>query len=229
MALIWAVLEPVLAILILTALFYVIVPAPPLGDSFALFYASGVVPLMALQTVMQKMAIGLRANRTLLAFGRVGVVEVALAQFLSVALVQAVAGWLVIVAICSLTGWSLVGPFAHILTGLAVLCFGAGLFSFWLGALFQSWPRVLAMILRPMVLVSGVFFLINGVGAPFADWLMWNPIVHVIMAFREGVYGFYTAPVASSWIPLLCGLMLACCGALGMRLSQGALLDRVQP
>lgn len=223
---IWAILEPVLAILILTGLFYIIVPAPPLGDSFALFYATGVIPLFAVQTVSQKMAVALRLHRPLLVFGRVGLFEIALSQ-LTVALAQQLlAGALVLLIVCILSDWAVVGGFALLLISGCIFTSGVGVLSFWLGGVYQIWPRILAMILRPMVLVSGVFFLIDDIGRPYADWLMWNPVAHLIMVFRGAVYGFYTAPGADLMYPVALGVGAGFVGLVGLLASQKDLLDR---
>lgn len=225
----WAVLESVLAILILTALFYTLVAAPPLGDSFALFYASGVIPLMVVQTTVQKAAVALRAARPMLIFGRVGLFEIALAQICTAFGIQTLAGAVVLLLVCAFTSWSLVGGFGPVFLALSVFALGFGLFSFWLGALFTAWPRVLAMALRPLILISGVFFLIDDIGQPYASWLLANPIAQLIMAFRTGVYGFYAAHEASILFPLIVGFMLGAIGALCLRLSAASILDRNAP
>jgi hypothetical protein len=47
----WAVLEPVAAVLVLTAALSMIVHAPSLGTSFVVFYASGYLPFLFYATL----------------------------------------------------------------------------------------------------------------------------------------------------------------------------------
>ena len=75
-SLLWAIIEPVLSIFLLTLIFSIALPSPPLGDSFALFYATGLLPLVLFQDVSQKMVIALRFSRPLFGFPVIGVAKI---------------------------------------------------------------------------------------------------------------------------------------------------------
>ena len=43
------------------------------------------------------------------------------------------------------------------------------------------------------MMISGVFFLPGALPTPFRDYVFYNPLVHIIMWFRQGVYPEYRA------------------------------------
>ena len=55
----WAILEPVVGILLLTAIFSIAFHTPPLGVNFPIFYATGLVPFTLYLTVSSKTSLAL--------------------------------------------------------------------------------------------------------------------------------------------------------------------------
>ena len=64
----WAVLEPLAGIAPLTVVLSVAFHAPPLGSSFALFYATGLVPFLFYNEISTKVAQSINFSRPLLAY-----------------------------------------------------------------------------------------------------------------------------------------------------------------
>ena len=56
-----------------------------------------------------------------------------------------------------------------------------------------AWERVWAIANRPLFILSSVLFLPDEVPDPYHDWLLYNPLVHVIGALRMGIYPSYDA------------------------------------
>ena len=77
----WAVLEPVAAITLLSIVFSLAFRAPSLGTSFALFYASAFLPFMMFNDIVNKLASALRFSRPLLAYPVVGFLDAIVARF----------------------------------------------------------------------------------------------------------------------------------------------------
>ena len=59
----WAILEPVAGIALLTAIFAMSFRSPALGDSFPLFYATGMMPFMMFTGIHSKVSQSLSFNR----------------------------------------------------------------------------------------------------------------------------------------------------------------------
>ena len=79
---IWAFAEPVAGILLLSMAFSYLLRSPPIGDSFFLFYASGVVPLLFFNAVSSQLAQSVKANRGLLNYPVVSVLDVIIARLI---------------------------------------------------------------------------------------------------------------------------------------------------
>lgn len=77
----WSVAEPVAAVALLSAVFALALTAPPLGQDFALFYATGYLPFMLYMDLAQKTGVALRFSRPLLAYPAVSWIDAIIARF----------------------------------------------------------------------------------------------------------------------------------------------------
>ncbi len=77
---IWAVLEPAAGIALLTLVFSIGFRTPPLGASFALYYAAGILPLMMFTELSGKLAQTIQFSRALLVYPRVTFLDALIAR-----------------------------------------------------------------------------------------------------------------------------------------------------
>lgn len=190
----WEVLEPVAGILVLTVLMAMVFRAPPLGANFALFYASGLLPFIAVMDTANKVANSLRAARPLLAYPGVTWLHAILARFLLSVLTKTALTVAVLAGIVGLFGLSPLFDPAALSAALAagfVLALAIGLANCVLFHLFPVWEKVWAVVNRPLFLVSGVIFTFESVPEPIRGWLWWNPLIHVVGLMRHGIYPTY--------------------------------------
>lgn len=87
---VWAILEPAAGITLLTLVFSIGFRAPPLGTSFALFYAAGILPLLMYTDISAKLAQTVQFSRALLAYPRVTFLDALMARFILNMLTQMV-------------------------------------------------------------------------------------------------------------------------------------------
>ncbi len=195
----WAVAEPVAGILLLTVVFSLAFHAPPLGTSFAYFYASGCLPFLAYHDICQKVAQAVRFSRPLLVYPAVRLPHVLLARLILATLTQVAVVAMVLVATIALTGVTMrpeIGEIA-LAFGMAVaLASGIGTLNCYLFERAPWWERIWAILNRPLFLVSGVLFLFHAIPPPWRDWLWWNPLVHVVGQMRAGLFPTYHADYA---------------------------------
>ncbi|HMO07152.1 MAG TPA: ABC transporter permease [Paracoccaceae bacterium] len=190
----WEVMEPVAGILVLTVAMTVVFRAPPLGSNFALFYASGLLPFIAVVDTANKVANALRAARPLLAYPGVTWLDAILARFLLSVLTKTAVTAGVLAGIVVLFGLSpLFDPVALVaaLAAAFVLALTIGLANCVLFHLFPAWEKAWAVVNRPLFLVSAVIFTFESVPEPMRGWLWWNPLVHVVAMMRHGIYPTY--------------------------------------
>ena len=210
---VWAVLEPVGGIMLMTLIFSVVFRAPGIGTSFPLFYATGILPFIAYADIAQKISVALRFSRQLLFYPGVTFMDALLARFIVNAITQVLIGLVVLSAILALFGLDVILDPAAIALGFAMalaLGLGIGTLNCLLLSLFPVWERTWAILNRPLFILSCTFFLYDSVPRPFQGYLWWNPLVHVIGQVRRGVYATYEgAYVSHSYVFLVAGTCLA--------------------
>lgn len=206
----WVLAEPVAGILLLTLIFSLFFVAPPLGTNFPLFYASGLLPFMMYMQISQRIAGSVRASKPLLAYPGVTFLDAIMAKFLLESATEALVFALVIVGIVIWFGLNPYFDIPALLAGLglaALLALGVGTLNCLLLSLYPLWERFWAILNRPLMIVSGAFFLFDTVPQPYRDWLWWNPIIHVVGMVRAGLYPTYdTSYVSVLYVLAFCAV-----------------------
>lgn len=226
---IWAVLEPAAGITLLTLVFSIGFQTPPLGTSFALFYAAGILPLMMYTDISTKMAQTIQFNRALLAYPRVTFLDALIARFILNTLTQIVVhmivmGFIIVFLKPTTTlDYSKVGQ-AYALT--LALALGIGTLNSFLTLAYPIWQTAWAILNRPLFLVSCVFFIFESVPQPFADYLWFNPIVHIAGLMRDGFYPFYQPTYVSVAYPLGIAAFATTAGLLLLNRFHRDILDK---
>ncbi|MEP5731307.1 MAG: ABC transporter permease [Sulfitobacter sp.] len=202
---IWAILEPAAGIALLTLVFSIGFRTPPLGTSFALFYAAGILPLMMYTDLSSKLAQTIQFSRALLTYPRVTFVDALIARFVLNFLTQMMVHFIVIGFILLMLqptttlDHSKIGQ-AYVLT--AALGIGIGTLNSFLTLAYPIWNTAWAILNRPLFLISCVFFIFESVPQPYSDYLWYNPIVHIVGLMRDGFYPFYQPTYVSIAYPL---------------------------
>lgn len=216
----WSVAEPVAAVALLSAVFALAFTAPPLGQDFALFYATGYLPFMLYMDLAQKTGVALRFSRPLLAYPAVSWIDAIIARFVLNLLTQLLVITIMLGGLAVLSSDRLVlrpdllaqGLGLAAVWGLGIGTLNAFLFGWW-----PVWERLWTIVTRPLFIISGIVFLPEAVPAPWNTWLQINPLTHAIGLTRAGLYPGYdpvwTAPLvvgAVALVPLTLGLALLC-------------------
>ena len=158
----WAVLEPVLAIGLLSFAFSLAFRSPSLGDSFGLFYATGYLPYMLFHDVSNKTAMAIRYSRSLLTITAVSGLDELIARLVLNLLTHLMVIMLVLGAMLLAFDVRVFPDMAaagNALAMVATLALGVGFTNCYLFMAFPAWERVWMVVTRPLFIVSGVFFL----------------------------------------------------------------------
>ena len=192
----WAILDPVAAIAIMSFLFSQAFQAPALGSTFALFYATGYLPFMMFNDVANKTGTTIRFSRPLLSYPAVTFLDAVLARLLLNALTHVMVFfifvfglWFFLDALTYLNVPSIIMAMA-MATGLAL---GVGTLNCYLMTAFPLWERVWQIATRPLFFISGVFFLYDNLPESARNLMWYNPLTHVIGEMRHGFYPTYEA------------------------------------
>ena len=223
----WAVLEPVGGIAILTLIFSFGFNAPSLGTNFPIFYATGVLPFMIFNSVCNRVSTALLFSKSLLAYPAVTFVDALIARFIVNTVTQAMVAYVVFGGILLIYETrTLPDPvlIAQSLGLTAALALGVGTLNAYLIARFAVWQVVWSILTRPLFLISGIFFLFNAMPHPMRDVVWYNPLIHLIGIMRAGFYPTYNADYTSTAYVLLVSLVTFAVGLLLLRRSHRDLL-----
>ncbi|MCB4457223.1 ABC transporter permease [Leisingera sp. McT4-56] len=225
----WAVLEPLAAILFLSIGFSLVIRSPSLGTSFLLFYATGYLPFDLYNSVSSTTARAVNFSRPLLKFPAVTWLDAVLARFLLNSLTGALVAILllggVLAVIDSRTVLDL--PAAVLAMALAMaLGLGLGTLNCALTGLFPLWEVAWSIITRPLFIASGIFFLYEDLPPLAQDILWYNPVMHITGLMRTGFYPAYAASYASVTYVLAVSLILLALGLVMMGRYHRDILNR---
>ena len=225
----WAFIEPVAFIALLSLAFSQIAHSPPIGRSFPLFYASGFIPFHFYSDIASLTGRSVNVNRPLLNYPAVTALDTVLARLI----LQTLTG--VTVAAVVFTGIFLafddpvhVAPVPLMTAlGLGVLLgLGVGLVNVTLFSLSKGWETAYGVISRPLVFVSCVFYTFESLPLFVREVLWWNPIVHLVGLARSGFYAVYDGSHVSPLYVLAVALGLIVLGLVLMSAFAGRLAQQ---
>lgn len=225
----WAVAEPLAAILFLSIGFSLVMRSPSLGTSFLLFYASGYLPFGIYGKISNTTQSALRYSSALLKYPAVTWVDAILARFLLNSLTEIVVGALLIggiMAIVDAHARLVAGPILEAVSLALLLGLGVGTLNCVLAGLFPLWGTIWAVLTRPLFLASGVIFLYEDLPALGQNILWYNPLMHITGLFRTGVYPTYTGAHINHMYVICVALVLLTFGLLLMGRYHRDVLNR---
>ncbi len=191
----WALLEPILHILMLSLVFAVLMHGrPPIGTQFFIFYYTGIIPYHLFVHSSSSMTYAVTANGPLLQLPDVDAFDVILAR----GILELVTD--ILVAVILLAGFGAIGlatlpvDFGGVAAaGAAVWLLGCG-FGFVnavVNAFFKSWDKIWAQLTRILYFCSGIFYVPGMMPDWIRDLLAWNPVLHAVDWFRASFFADY--------------------------------------
>lgn len=225
----WALIEPILHILLFYGIFQYTLRIVPIGHSLPMFLATGLSTYVGFSNVMNRTQGGFASNEALLAYPVVSVMDV----FLGRALLE-LATWITVtfIIIGGIIAFGM-APLPHsVLTmGAAILLlfgigFGAGVIIGIAAQFAPSLDTLLSVPLRLLYFASGAFFLPDMMPPAVRDPLAWNPILQGITLFRMGYYSNYYSHILDMKYLIVWSAVSVLAAFFVERLTRKALLSR---
>lgn len=191
---IWAVLQPVAMISILTIAFSFLLRSPSLGTSFLLFYATGFLVLRMFQEVSGAVGAAISFNQSLLVYPRVTYVDSLVARAVLAVLTQIMVSAIIFTGVFTIEDVRLILDFGPILLAYAMLILlavGIGIFNSYMSFSFPLYKMLWGVLTRPLMLVSGVFYIYEDLPRTVQNILWYNPLLHLTGLMRTGFYSTY--------------------------------------
>lgn len=225
----WAILEPAAGVALLTGIFSMALMKPAIGSNFALFYASGLVPLTIFTSVVNRVGQSLTYSRQLLVYPSVTYIDAILARFLLNMLTQLLVASVIFCGILLAFDTKTILNIPAIAAAFALagaLALGIGTLNCFLTTKFPIWQQLWSILTRPLFIISCVFMLYDQVPGWARDWLWYNPIVHTVGMMRHGFYSTYHATYVSPAYVIAVSLITGTLGLLLLYRHRHELLER---
>lgn len=226
----WAILEPVAGITLLTLAFGFFLRSPPMGTSFALFYATGLLPFIVFNDLVGKISQTIRFSRPLLIYPKVTFLDAIVARFILAIITQILVYYFVIIGIFVLFDLQPTLNYSKIALSVCLssfLGFAFGSINSLLFSFLPVWERIWAVINRPALLVSCIFYTFEGLPSALQSAIWYNPIAHIVGIMREGFYPEYTATYVSVPYVLLWCIIPSTLGVYFLRVYHKIILNEL--
>lgn len=207
------IIEPIGQLMVIYLVFTWVERRPAFGPSLFVFLLSGIIPYFLCVHCVGRIASSIRLAQPYRMLQLVSPIDLAIATMLLETLTITVAATLVFV-----TCWAIGVPgavpyepeilvFAVIAGGLTAL--GVGLVNGCIIYYFPPYRLIWTLLSRSLVFFSGLFPVIENLPASTRAILLWNPILHVVIWFRSGVFrGYPQASLDLVYLFVFIGLSL---------------------
>lgn len=205
LGLVWAFLEPISFVLVLTALRSFKKSGDFFGGEshnipFPVFFMLGYVSYQLFSKLLTQSAAAINANQGLFNYRQVRPIDAIQARgllevltFSSVMLIFMTNFW-----------WfgfdaKITDPlkFCSVLILLSMLGGGVGMIICVGQLRFPEMGKVVPILTRPLFFISGIFFSLNDIPIEYQKYLLWNPVLHAIELIRNACYPMYNADSVS--------------------------------
>jgi capsular polysaccharide transport system permease protein len=217
----WAIITPAVSVGLLFFIFTMIDRQPPYGQSLALFFATGILTIEFFNKLSHTLMAAFDANRALLTYPLIKGTD---ALFARLVLVSATYLVIMVLFYGGLCVFGLASVPAHpekllcAFCAIAALGFGFGTLNAVISSLWASWAQIEKILTRPLVFISGVFYVPSQLPPEATEILWWNPVVHLVEWVREGFYPHYDSALLTPEYPLFLAMCLILLGLGGERL-----------
>ncbi|MCK8780579.1 ABC transporter permease [Rhizobium sp. NTR19] len=188
----WAFLEPIAFIAIMSVLMGALGRMPPKGDSFTLFYATGFIAFNMYKGMLGYVTSSVSANKNLMTFPTVAPIDAVVGRVILEGATSVVVATIILFAASFTARYPFSVEWSKIIEATALawlLAMGVALANIVLFARFPLYQKTFDIVMRPLFLLSGVFFNVADMPAGARNILLWNPVAHVVILFRQGFYG----------------------------------------
>ncbi|SEH27926.1 ABC transporter permease [Rhizobium sp. NFR12] len=189
----WAFLEPIALITVMSQLMGVAFGRmPPVGESFALFYATGFLAFSSYKAMEGYLTSSLSANQGLLKYPNVAAIDTVVARFVLQGGTSIVVALVILGCIVANLARPVQVDWLKVIEAVTIawtIAMGIALANITLFFKFPLYQKAYAMVTRPLFLLSGVFLVPSSLPHPLREWMLLNPITHIVILYREGFYG----------------------------------------
>ncbi|WP_114008008.1 ABC transporter permease [Cohaesibacter intestini] len=205
----WALVEPIFSMMTIASIWHVNGVHTMQGTDVYLFIGSGFIVFITVRQGISYIPQAIDANKALMNYPQVKPIDTLLARFIQGMWFHALASVLMLVGLW----WFIdaVPTFPDPLLSLTaifvamLLAMGISLPLAVFGTINNNVLKFIGIVSQPLMILSGVMFSIADLPATARSILQWNPIVHLVAAFRHGSFGSKLFPEYNLLYPIMFG------------------------
>lgn len=191
------------------------------GLEYPVFLVTGLLPYFLFQNLILRLMDGIDANKGLFAYRQVKPLDCLVTR----AWVETLMNILVYAFTLGLLAWMGLhawpdNPLAMLSVQVVIFFLGAGV-GLLCAVLGHERPRLRSffrMALAPLYLASGIIFQVHLLAPDYLDWLLWNPMLHLVELSRQAfLSGYVPAQGVGLAYPATCMLVFCTLGLLAYR------------
>lgn len=188
-----AIIKPLGQIIMLTAMFTILGRGAPIGDSFVLFLATGIIPYNLCIGLANKMMQMNKSHRSILSSTPATPFDISVAFLLSETLILLLSASIILLGLGNFGYWdhkidSLLGILLTVIASVA-LGYGIGLFNVSVMTITPSYEKVWKILSMPLFIMSGIIFVVDQrFPAEVIAVLKYNPLLHIVESMRDSFY-----------------------------------------
>jgi capsular polysaccharide transport system permease protein len=191
---IWTVFEPLAHTMVLVTILGVMRGRVMPGIEYPVFLVTGLIPYFFFQHLTMRLMDAITANRGIFAYRQVKPIDALLSRAVVEALMNLIV-YLLTLGILAWLGFHVLPAYPLELIGVHLLIGYLGLSMGILAAVVShARPRVKSFIrvsFMPLYFLTGVVFPVHKVPQEYLDWLLWNPMLHLVELSRHSFIAQY--------------------------------------
>jgi len=215
---IWALVEPLIFVVILAAIFTLRGRGEAWGMPLVPFLVTGIIPYLLFRDLMGVGLRAVRSNRALLTFPQISIFDILLARALLEMATHFVVFVILVVVITNLIYPLRIEEPLLVLAWFILIAFfgfGTGVGLGALAAIFITIEELAPTLFgRPMFFLSGVFFTVEMLPEGIREIALLNPLLHMIELLRSAFFIEYNSIYASSMYAIFYVMTVVCLGLL---------------
>lgn len=219
----WAILTPAISVGLLAFIFSLIDRQSPFGTSLAVFFATGILTIELFNKLSNTLMTSFSANKALLTYPLIKETDTLYARTILIAATYALI-MLIFYGTLLLLGVGEVPTRLEIViqafAAVVFLGFSFGTLNAVIASLWESWTHIEKILTRPLLFISGVFYVPSRLPTEATDILYWNPVIHVVELMRTGFYSNYNSTILDPGYPIFVGLMMLFVGLAAERFTR---------
>ena len=193
----WAIILPISQTLVMSLIFWSIGRGDKFGSDFGsitLFIATGFLPLNLFTNISIQIMQSNSANAALFGYPLVLPFDAMISRLILSSITTLLSFIATLLMLFQLGFWPPEVDSALQVLGAVLACsllgFGVGLINAYLVLFFPSYPNIYSIITRPLMFMSGVFYLASDPVIPSSilNILYYNPLLHCTEWLRSGFY-----------------------------------------